>query len=311
MKIGNLQLKNPYILAPMAGFTESVFRKIVAKAGAGLVVTEMVSAKGLVYGNENTLDLLKHGSETTAVQLFGNEPEVIADAIEHPLLSGFSLIDLNMGCPVPKVAGVGAGAVLMKDISLASKIISSAKSKAKVPVSVKCRLGWDKNQINVVEFAKMCEDSGADMICVHGRTREQMYSGNVDYATIAKVKANVKIPVFGNGDITTSQFAQFVISEYNLDGVAIARGALGKPQIFSELTNTTFDCSILDVLIYHYQKLVSLWGEDRTVPFMRKHLVYYLKRAGIGKRERTELILENNYENLMQNIKQVFKNLKK
>ena len=308
MKIGKLELKNPYILAPMAGFSESVFRKIVSKAGAGLVVTEMVSAKGLVYGNENTLDLLRHGNETTAVQLFGSEPEFVAEAVKHPSLSSFDVIDLNMGCPVPKVISVGAGAVLMNDLPLASKIISSAKLNSKVPVSVKCRLGWSKEKTNVVEFAKMCADSGADMICVHGRTRDEFYSGEADYSLIGKVKESVPIPVVGNGDIDSCEKARLVMEKYNLDGVAIARGALGNPFLFAKLTNTPFDCSLLDVVNYHYKKLVALWGEKATVPFMRKHLIYYLKRAKVGKRERTQLVLENDYHKLMDSLNLLLKN---
>ncbi len=302
MRIGKLELKNPFILAPMAGFSESVFRKIVAKAGAGLVVTEMVSAKGLIYGNENTLDLLRHGSETTSVQLFGSEPDVIKDAVMHPLLNSFDMIDLNMGCPVPKVINVGAGAILMKNLPLASKIISSAKLNSKVPVSVKCRLGWNREQLNIMEFARMCADSGADMICIHGRTKEDYYSGDVNYEIIGKVKEKVSIPVVGNGDIISAEQARLVMEKYNLDGVAIGRGALGNPFIFSELTNTKFNCSLLDIINYHYQKLAKLWGEKVAVPFMRKHLIYYLKHANVNKRERTQFVLESDYHKLMDSL---------
>ena len=309
MKIGNIKLDNPFILAPMAGFSECVFRSIVAKAGAGLVVTEMVSAKGLVYGNENTFDLLRHGREKTAVQLFSNEPSVVADAVQHDLLADFKVIDLNMGCPVPKVISVGAGAVLMKDLKLASEIIKSAKLHSSKPISVKCRLGWSNQEINVLDFAKMCEDSGADMICVHGRTRQQGYSGSVDWDYLGKVKQSVAIPVVGNGDITLASEAKEKLVKYNLDGIAIGRGALGNPFIFADLTGTNFDCSLLDVILYHYKKVASIWGERFAVSFMRKHLIYYLKNAGVNKRERTTLVLENNYSELIQNIMSLFKKL--
>ena len=309
MKIGNLQLKNNFLLAPMAGFSECVFRKICAQAGAGMVETEMVSAKGMLYGNENTLDLLRHGKECTAVQLFGNEPAVFADVVAMPNLADFSVIDINMGCPVPKVASVGAGCVLMKDINLASKIITAAKLNSNKPISVKCRLGWDKDSINVLDFAKMCEDSGADVICVHGRTRQQLYSGKADWQTLAQVKKSVTIPVIGNGDITTAEEGLRALKLYGVDGVMIGRGALGNPWIFSELTNTPFELSLYDVVLAHYQGVKQIWGERFAVPFMRKHLVYYLKQGGINRKTRAELVLENDYQLLLSRLKELLKNL--
>ncbi len=309
MKIGNSVTKNNFFLAPMAGFTESVFRSICADAGAGMVETEMVSAKGLIYGNENTIDLLRHGEETTAAQLFGSEPSVLANAVMHPSLDDFAVIDLNMGCPVPKVASVGAGCVLMKDLKLAAKLITAAKLHTQKPISVKCRLGWDKNSINVIDFAKMCEDSGADMLIVHGRTREQMYSGNVDWNMIAKVKQSVSIPVVGNGDITTSQMALSVLEDFGVDGVMIGRGALGNPWIFASLSGTQFDYTKRDVVLRHYAGIKDIFGERFAVPFMRKHLVYYLKNAGINRKIRAEMVLESDYDTLIHKLEELLKNL--
>ncbi|MBR4270560.1 MAG: tRNA dihydrouridine synthase DusB [Clostridia bacterium] len=309
MKIKDVETKNNFFLAPMAGFTECVFRSICAEAGAGMVETEMVSAKGLVYKNENTVDLLRHGKEATTVQLFGSEPDILAQAVTFKELSSFALIDLNMGCPVPKVASVGAGCVLMKDLKLASSLISAVKLHTSKPVSVKCRLGWDRQSINVLDFAKMCEDSGADILCVHGRTREQMYSGHTNWDMIARVKQTISIPVVGNGDITTQEQAKQAIAKYGVDGVMIGRGALGNPWIFSALSNTQFNYSKKDIILSHYSRVKDIWGERFTVPFMRKHLVYYLKNAGIPRKIRAEMVLISEYDELISKLNELLKNL--
>lgn len=307
MNIGSEKLKNPFILAPMAGYTDATFRTLCFEAGAGLVVTEMVSARGLLNKSENTFLLLqKNDNEKTAVQLFSNEPDVIADCVQLPELMGFCLIDINMGCPVPKIVNNGMGSALSLDLKLASKVIESAVLHTKKPITVKFRLGWDKNNINAVEFAKMCQDSGASAICVHGRTREQMYAGNADWSKIFEVKKSVSIPVIGNGDIFTANEAREKLEKYSVDGVAIARGAIGNPWIFAELTQTPFEQNRLKVITRHYEMMLKSFPASFVVPFMRKQLVYYLKRVNIGRSVRAELSVINDYSVLMDKLQQAF-----
>lgn len=306
MKIGKFTLKNPFCLAPMAGFTDAAFRQIISTAGAGLVTTEMVSARGLVYHSENTLELLKScENEPTAVQLFSNEPEVIADCIEMPELADFPIIDINMGCPVPKIVGSGMGSALMREPALASRVISAAASKTSRPITVKMRLGWDK--FTAVDFAKMCEDSGASAITVHGRTREQQYAGTADWQAIAEVKRAVNIPVFGNGDILTVEDAFKAIKDYGVDGVAIGRGSLGNPWLFAALSGTEFNKSALEVIKWHYSMAKDDYGKERCVPLMRKHLSWYLKHANIKRNVRAEMNLINDYDALICALENAFK----
>ncbi|MBQ7977167.1 MAG: tRNA dihydrouridine synthase DusB [Clostridia bacterium] len=305
MKIGNIELKNPFVLAPMAGFSDASFRHIIGKAGAGLVVTEMVSARGLVYKSDNTLDLLKKGEELTAVQLFSNEPEIIADCVQMPELSPFPIVDINMGCPVPKVVSNGMGSALMREPKLASEVIRATVDKANRPVTVKFRLGWD--DIVAVDFAKMCEDSGASAITVHGRTREQMYSGEANWDEIAKVKQAVKIPVFGNGDVDSVERAHRVIADFGVDGVAIGRGALGNPWLFQALSGEDFEEDRLKVVKWHYDLASKEYGKERCVPLMRKHLSWYLKHAGIRRSVRAEMNLVSEFEELIEKLELAFK----
>lgn len=307
MKIGNIEIKNNFILAPMAGYTDAPFRTLCCEAGAGLVCTEMVSARGLLFKSENTFELLsKQNTEPTAVQLFSNEPEIMADCVQLPELNGFCLIDINMGCPVPKIVKNGMGSALSRDLRLASKVIESAVLHTTKPITVKFRLGWDDDNKNYIDFAKMCEDSGASAICVHGRTREQMYAGVADWKAISQVKHEVKIPVFGNGDILTTQDVYNAIKTYNVDGVAIARGALGNPWIFAELSHTQFEQDRLKVIKRHYNMMLNIYPQDKVVPLMRKHLSYYLKRAGIGRNIRASLNIENDYLKVMEMLEYAF-----
>ncbi len=307
MKIKDLELVNPYMLAPMASFTDYPFRYLCEGAGAGMLVTEMVSARGLVYNSKNTLELLHIGkSNRTAIQLFSNEPEIVADCVKMPELEPFIAIDLNMGCPVPKIVKSGMGSALMRDLSLSSKVIESAVLNTPKPVTVKFRLGWDKEHKNALEFAKMCQDAGASMVTIHGRTREQMYSGVADWDMIGEIKSAVKIPVILNGDVFDSETAKKVMSEYGVDGVAIGRGALGNPWIFAELSGTDFPQDRLKVLLKHYDLAVKEYGEKRAIPFMRKHLAWYLKRANIKRSLRAELNIVNEYSRLIEMLKDAF-----
>ena len=298
-------LVNPYFLAPMAGFTDSAFRHICLSSGAGLVVTEMVSVKGLAFGSENTAELLECFGDYshTAVQLFGSEPEYFAEAVKNPLLAKFPIIDINMGCPVPKVVKTGAGSALLKNMHLASEIISTTVKSTSKPVTVKFRLGWDNDNIVAQDFARMCEDSGASAITVHGRTREQMYSGNANWDIIEKVAKSVNIPVIGNGDIKTAVEAKESLNNYGVSAVAIGRGALGNPWIFAECTGTEFTQNWYDVIKEHYTLMLKHLPESRAVPLMRGHLNYYTKRLGLGARLRNQLNRENDMDTLLDILK--------
>lgn len=297
---------NPYWLGPMAGFTDAGFRSICLSCGAGLVETEMVSTKGLVYGSENTKELLYcfDGFDRTAIQLFGSEPEFFARALEMPCLSQFVAIGINMGCPMQKVVKTGAGSALLNNPKLASEIIKTVVRYANNrPVMVKFRIGWDEGSIVACDFAKMCEDSGASVITVHGRTREQMYMGKANWDEISKVAKSVSIPVIGNGDIRSGSEAQFRLENSQVSGVAIARGALGNPWIFSDCTNTDYPLTPLETIEKHYNLLLEILPESRVVPLMRGHLNFYLKHLKLGSKLRDQLNRENDLQNLIKILK--------
>ena len=298
-------LDKPFWLAPMAGFSDAAFRHLCLSAGSGLVVTEMVSTKGLVYESENTFDLLYSFDDysRTAVQLFGSEPEFFAEAVQREEIAPFSVIDINMGCPVPKVIKTGAGSALLNDINLASKIISATVKNTKKPVMVKFRLGWDSQNIVAVDFAKMCEDSGASAITVHGRTRQQLYTGKADWDKIYEVAQAVKIPVIGNGDIRTSEEAKERLFNGAVSGVAIGRGALGNPWIFAECTDTEFCENAYQVIKKNYELMLEYMPESKVVPLMRGQLNYYLKRLNSGASVRNQVNRENDLQNLLNILK--------
>ncbi len=296
-----MQYNKDLILAPMAGFSDSAFRQICLTAGAKSVTTEMVSVKGLVYQSNGTKDLLFSNGyhKQTIVQLFGNEPEFFAQAIAMLEQYDFAGYDINMGCPVPKVVKIGAGSALLNDMPLASKIISTCVYSTHKPVSVKMRLGWDSNSIVGVDFAKMCVDSGASSICVHGRTREQMYSGEADWQSILEIANNVNISVVGNGDIVNAEQARQILDDTKLSAVVVARGALGNPWIFADFYGTDFRRSALDTIKQHYTLMMQYCPPEHVVPIMRGHLNYYLKRQKINTKSRVLL-------NQMTDIQQIF-----
>jgi len=288
MKIGNLYLDNPFMLAPMAGITDSSFRRLCREQGACLVFSEMVSGKGLLYGSKNTEKLLNvcGDEKPLAYQIFGGEPEVIGAAAK--LLSGRenAILDINMGCPVPKVVKNGEGCALMKNPGLALSIISAAVKEAGKPVTVKIRKGWDASSTNAVEIAKIAESAGAAAVAVHGRTREQFYSGKADWSIIKNVKNAVSIPIIGNGDIFTAADAVRMLSETGCDFVMIARGALGNPWIFSEAISlwrdgqekkTPSPDEKTEMALRHFYVLCGEKGEKVAVREMRKHIGWYFK----------------------------------
>ena len=235
--IGNVRLANPFLLAPLAGVTDAPFRRICGEMGAGLVYSEMVSAKGLWYKDKNTDRLLEilDGEAPVAYQIFGHEPEIIAEAVHMLNERNHVLLDINMGCPVPKIVRNGEGSALMRDPDLAQRVVEAAVSASTKPVTVKIRAGWNDAEKNAVEVARAIEAGGASAVAVHGRTREQFYSGNADWNIIAAVKDAVRIPVIGNGDVTDVTAAYCMMQETGCDFVMIGRGALGNPWIFESL----------------------------------------------------------------------------
>ena len=274
-------------LAPMAGVADRAFREIARKNGAVYTVTEMVSAKGLLQGGKKTRDLLAlgEGEHPAAVQLFGDDPDTLARAAEIAMEAGPDVIDLNMGCPAPKIAGNRAGCALMNDPELASRIIRAVKSASPVPVTVKFRKGWDDAHINAVEFAKMAQESGADAIALHGRTRAQMYAPSADWEIIGRVKAAVTIPVIGNGDVDSPQAAKKLLEKTGCDLVMVGRGALGKPWVFRQIAAYLRDGMLLpdppveermEVMLRHIEKMVKYKGEYIGFREARKHCGWYI-----------------------------------
>lgn len=276
--IGGLKTPNNVFLAPLAGYTNAVFREMCFSLGAGLTFTEMVSAKGLCYNSKNTEELLyvtPNYIGIKAVQLFGGDPEYMRRAAESEFIAPFELIDINMGCPVPKIFNNGDGSALMADFSRASAVIAACKKSGK-PVSVKFRIGLSADKIVAEDFAKMCEDSGADMITVHGRTRDKIYAGEVNFAEIERVKRAVKIPVIANGGVFSVSDADNLMQKTGADGVMVARGAMYSPWIFAELTGAPLPDKRALVL-KQLEDTLALFGGRFALVFMRKMAAFYTK----------------------------------
>jgi len=288
LKIGNIEFQNNIFLAPMAGVTDIAFRGICKELGCGLVYTEMVSAKGLYYGSDNTEKLLEvsEAEKPVAVQIFGSDPMIMAKACDHfNDNDDILIIDINMGCPAPKIVKNGEGSALMKNPKLAAEIVKEVKKASKKPVTVKFRKGFDALSINAVDFAKEMEQAGVDAIAVHGRTREQMYEGKADWDIIRQVKECVSVPVIGNGDVFSVEAAESIVKLANCDGIMIARGSMGNPWIFKEIEQRLNGQKveypsheeIIDMCIRHIKLSIHYHGEDKAVREMRKHISWYIK----------------------------------
>lgn len=287
MKIGNVALENNVFLAPMAGVTDLPFRILCKEMGCGLVYSEMVSAKGILYDNKNTTGLLEIDPKErpVAVQLFGSDPEILGQWRRKSRVS-IDIIDVNMGCPAPKIVKNGEGSCLMKTPELVGKIVRSLVESQKKPVTIKFRKGFDEEHINAVEIAKIAEANGASAVAVHGRTREQYYSGKADWDIIKEVKAAVQIPVIGNGDIFTPQDAKNLLEHTGCDAIMVGRGAQGNPWIFKRILHYLKTGELLpeptaqervEKALRHSQMLIAYKGEYIGIREMRKHMAWYMK----------------------------------
>ena len=311
-KIGNVEINGKIIVAPMAGVSNKTFRMICKDFGASLVVGEMVSDKALVFGNEKTKKLLKMDEKERPIsqQIFGSDVDSFCKAAKivydymHP-----DIIDINMGCPAPKVAMNGGGASLLKNPDLAYEITKAVVNAVNIPVTVKIRKGWDDNSVNAVQMAELMEKAGAAAITVHGRTRTQMYSGKVDYDIIAAVKKAVSIPVIGNGDVVDEQSAAIMLEKTNCDALMIGRGALGNPWVFSRINAYLDECRVLPeptvtqkmvTMLKHIEKIIEYKGEYTAMREARHHAAYYTKGLRGGAALRKEISGYEHFEQLQE-----------
>ena len=309
MKIKDVEFENNVFLAPMAGIADRAFRELCINYGAGYTVSEMVSSKGLTMGDKKSGELLTLGEieNPAGVQIFGDNPEIMAQAAKMCIKYHPNIIDINMGCPAPKIAMNGGGASLMKNPLLVGEIIKAVSKAVDIPVTVKIRKGWDDENITAVELAKIAEKNGAAAITVHGRTRMQMYSGKVDYDIIAKVKKAVDIPVIANGDIVDEQSAAIMFEKTNCDAIMIGRGALGNPWIFRRINAYLNECRVLPdvsinekmvVMLKHIQKIIEYKGEYTAMREARHHAAYYTKGIRGGAALRKEISTFEHFEQL-------------
>lgn len=309
LKIKNIVMPSDIVLGPMAGVTDLPFRRLCREFGCEITTSEMISSKAMHFQDKKTLILLeKYETESPfIVQIFGSDPVIMAECAKRIEGMGIAnIIDINMGCPAPKIVNNGDGSALMKDLALSSKIINSVVDAISLPVTVKFRSGWDTNTVNAVDFAVMAEESGASALTIHGRTRDQFYSGKADWSIIKSVKESVRIPVIASGDIFTKENIIDVKKETCCDGVMVARGALGNPFIFSEKSYTKNE--ILDTALRHLSYIVEYKGEYKGVKEARKHMCWYIK--GMHGAAHTKLLINNSetkeqMENALNSIRNI------
>lgn len=319
MKIGNVKLENNVILAPMAGVTDLPFRLLCREQGAGLLCMEMVSAKAIAYHNRNTEALLETSPDERPVslQLFGSDPDIISEMAAYIEHRPFDILDLNMGCPVPKVAGNGEGAALMRNPGLVEQIVTKTVRAVDKPVTVKIRKGFTENEVNAVEIARIAEASGAAAVAVHGRTREQFYSGKADWDIIRQVKEAVKIPVIGNGDVDSPRKAKELLEQTGCDGVMVGRAARGNPWILGRIAAYLADGTLLPpptreemlaVMLRHMRMQIEKRGEYMGIREMRKHISWYTAGCPNSARLRAAVNQAETYEEMRELLEEKFRN---
>ena len=320
MRFGNLEVNNPIVLGPMAGVTDWAFRTICAEMGANITVTEMVSSRALVYKDQKSAKLLrKNEGSLCGAQIFGNDPAIMAQAAVMALdISGCDFLDINMGCPMPKIANSGDGCGLMRTPELAGQIVAAVKQAVNVPVTVKCRLGWDKGSLNVLDFTKRMEDNGADLVAVHGRTRSMLYSGVADWDMITKVKQNLSIPVIANGDIISGETAVKCLKRTGADGVMIGRASFGDPWVFAEAKAALAGDPIperlplkdrIAVAVRQFELSEQDHGEHIACLEARKHFAWYLRGVRNASFYKNQISSMSTMEDIYRIAKEIVRDL--